>query len=524
MAVAPRARRYEAAEAASLTLGLMRDLHSAGNWHRAERLLESAATLVKRSRDHGLQEELAGLQAAVAGARRVAELEQRLALDPADQEANRLLGGYYCFERDDFARGLPYLARSIVGELREIAMLDLAAPEGPADRRRIGDAWHGWGSKESGLEKYRALSRAKHWYLLATPGLTRFDLVAVEGRLREIDAILDRPSNVVAEEAGLNTATAVLAAVNKLRREHAAYDADMDRLRVEIASALASLEASLAKSERPEDRASLARVRDAIEGLEETGDFPLPPLMPASLQARVDKARAKHRKALERCIRDLSRDDPGDLLEEVEQELDDFELEPAGLYERMSRMPAPDFSLDLGRHRLDNSKWSRDDESLSWKGGKGSKGCIVFGDPDWSDYDVLVTVRVVSEGPKEFSVLAQVGDDGCWALNAGGFHDLSNRDLRAWVDGEDTWKSPSRRWMPNVRPTRLGEVYEFGLRVRKSEVMVLLDGDEVRSSAHQSLRSGRVGIHTWDSSEFLDVEVRDPEGRLLWKGLPPIPK
>jgi hypothetical protein len=293
----------------------------------------------------------------------------------------------------------------------------------------------------------------------------------------------------------------------------------MERLRVEITSALVSSEETLANSNQADDQDRLVHIRDAIAALTERGDFPLPHLTQASLQSRVDKARSNHRRALQRCVRDLSRVEESEELPRVQAELDDFELEPAGLYERMSRMPPTEQSVQVLGNSRGTGTWLVESGALVCPAG----GIIAFGDLEWTDYDVIVTVRADEEEPKELSILGRFDrDQQAWELNAGGWG-LSNRDLRPQVHGDPVWyKSPHRVWMEGAQPTEPGDTYTLGLSFRGTSATVLLDGEESRIGVHPSLTKGRVAIHTKGASAFLDVEVRDPEGRLLWKGLPDI--
>ncbi len=84
--------------------------------------------------------------------------------NPEDAEASLHLGRLYCFEQDDWDRGLPYLARGDDAELAKLAQQDL---EGPADllgQLRLADAWWDLAQTRDDAEKDALMFRAGHWY------------------------------------------------------------------------------------------------------------------------------------------------------------------------------------------------------------------------------------------------------------------------------------------------------------------------------------------------------------------------
>jgi hypothetical protein len=523
-AVVPNVRSSEAGGASTRAMALVADLLDSGDWKRAAVVLDSAEILARKSRDGELKRRVENLRSAIDDAKRLVELEERIKLHPDDPETNRLLGLYYCFVLFDYEQGLPCLVRADDAGLREAASLDLGGPRLPADCRKAADSWYAWGKGRLDRAGQGALARARHWYARAVPGLTRFDAVAVEATLRELDAILARSVSDTREDAEVvvtpRSAPAVLRQLEQARKHH---QDEMEQIRRLVAAELAASQVEAEK--KGGDQAvewPLNRVLLAKEAFEENGEFPLPPLITTSLQSRIDKAQEKHRATLERVLRAVSRSGPAEQIAELEQELAELESDPAGLHARMSGIPAPEISVQaIGERIRGYGAWVLKDGVLTCPEG----GMIVFGDPEWTDYDLVVTVRIDEVDPQEFSILARVNGTEAWELNAFGWG-MSNRDLRPQVDGEPVWhKHSARVWMKEIQPTEPGDTFTMGLRLRGESVAVLIDGEEVRESSHPRLLMGRVGLSTrGPTTVYLDVEVRDSEGRLLWKGLPDVPK
>jgi hypothetical protein len=80
---------------------------------------------------------------------------------PADQDANAIVGNYFCFRKGDWDQGLPMLAKSNDAKVSALAAAD---EKGATDSRgmvQLGDAWWAAGGKQ----------RAAYWYKQALPEL-----------------------------------------------------------------------------------------------------------------------------------------------------------------------------------------------------------------------------------------------------------------------------------------------------------------------------------------------------------------
>jgi len=110
--------------------------------------------------------------------------------DPANPEANLALGRLYCFDRDDWRRGLPHLVKGRDPVLAYLARQDLDSPYDAADQVRLADAWWQAAENYQGADRVAMLVRAGDWYRIARqmirPGLVQ---VKLDRRLAEIARI-----------------------------------------------------------------------------------------------------------------------------------------------------------------------------------------------------------------------------------------------------------------------------------------------------------------------------------------------
>jgi len=109
-----------------------------------------------------------------------------LADSPDDPVLNLTAGRWFCFERGDWSKGLPMLAKGSDAALAKIAEKELAAPADPNAQVALADGWHEFAEKEKDSAKLAARRRAKSWYEQAQPSLEGLAKVKVEKRLKEL--------------------------------------------------------------------------------------------------------------------------------------------------------------------------------------------------------------------------------------------------------------------------------------------------------------------------------------------------
>ena len=109
-----------------------------------------------------------------------------LAQQPDDPEANRLVGRYLCLVQENWARGLPHLARSNDPDLKPAAEKDLAQPSDVRAQIDLADLWWELAQKQSEPEKETLLRRAGVWYRRALPEASGLDKTKATLRLGEL--------------------------------------------------------------------------------------------------------------------------------------------------------------------------------------------------------------------------------------------------------------------------------------------------------------------------------------------------
>ena len=165
---------------------------AADNFDLAGRFVRQALSAARKIKDPALLRRLEARDREVGRMKtRFMEVGKALSLlaeNPADPEANLLVGRWYCFDAGNWAKGLPLLAKGADAGLAKLAEQDVAQPEDPKQQMLLADQWWNLAKKEKGPQQRGIQTRAQHWYELALPGLTGLDKTEVEKRLAEVPA------------------------------------------------------------------------------------------------------------------------------------------------------------------------------------------------------------------------------------------------------------------------------------------------------------------------------------------------
>ncbi len=305
------------------------------------------------------------------------------------------------------------------------------------------------------------------------------------------------------------------AALTRLESARKAYDAEISKRINSVMDSLERNEKSLIGKDDTRTQQQLERILQAKSDLQKRRELPLDELMPEKDQAGIDAARAALRQVYERSLKDLrsSRDDEyAELIAELGDEYVAFELDPVGLHERMAAMEAP-------RMGGGNGHWEIEDDALVWRGVAGSANDIYFGDPLWADYDVRCHITVGPDAAAYYSVLAHVEGNSFWGLTCGSFDKANARDLCSWIKGR---RGSARVWRPDGWATKPGDQFVLELQLRGEQITALCNGQVLGATSDDNLVKGQVGFNSEGGAKFSEIEVRLPDGRPLWKGLPEV--
>ncbi len=113
--------------------------------------------------------------------------EGDLAKNPDDPEANAKLGRWRCIYKNDWAAGLPLLAKSSDEKLKAVAEREQKAPTDPEQQAELADAWWDLSKTEGGIARDSLRQHAAEIYRAAMPNLTSaLKKAAIEKRLAEV--------------------------------------------------------------------------------------------------------------------------------------------------------------------------------------------------------------------------------------------------------------------------------------------------------------------------------------------------
>jgi WD40 repeat protein len=165
---------------------------AADDFDGAGKLMIMAQALASKADDEAMAKRIAARSERVSEQRRAYEAVQqslaRLEDQPDDPEASRAVGAYYAWAKEDWARGLPYLARAADEQLRPLAERDMAGPETADEQLALAEGW--WALAEASEEPAREaiLRRAAHWYEQAEPELSGITQAKAQKRIQQVRA------------------------------------------------------------------------------------------------------------------------------------------------------------------------------------------------------------------------------------------------------------------------------------------------------------------------------------------------
>ncbi len=114
---------------------------------------------------------------------------------PDDPEANLIVGKYLCFNKGNWKKGLPMLAKGSDDTFKALAAKDVAGAANANEQVKLGDAWWDVANVQEGMAKKQVEDRACYWYRQASPNLSGLTKDKVEKRINKIqvgnDSIVD---------------------------------------------------------------------------------------------------------------------------------------------------------------------------------------------------------------------------------------------------------------------------------------------------------------------------------------------
>lgn len=103
-----------------------------------------------------------------------------------DPTANETVGRYFCFAKQEWTKGIPYLALSASPELSAAAALELAKPKAGDDMLKVAEAWQAAALKASVTDRPYYVGSAHYWYRQAARQLSGLQKAKVEKSLEKL--------------------------------------------------------------------------------------------------------------------------------------------------------------------------------------------------------------------------------------------------------------------------------------------------------------------------------------------------
>ncbi|MEK6236930.1 MAG: WD40 repeat domain-containing protein, partial [Planctomycetales bacterium] len=163
------------------------------DYEAAQKLSRRALAAAKVIRDRQLITETNKFTARLVKLKKefapVQEALTKLDVDSDDSEANLLAGKYFCFQKEDWERGLPYLRKGDDEGLRAQAAEDTSDPPTQDEIIAVGDGWWTLSQDAEDDAKAAMMRRAGHWYSRVADQLIGLTKVRVSQRLQKIDQL-----------------------------------------------------------------------------------------------------------------------------------------------------------------------------------------------------------------------------------------------------------------------------------------------------------------------------------------------
>jgi hypothetical protein len=157
-------------------LGLLDQARAEDNYDLAAKILETARRSANKSGSPTQKLQVAHAEQEVAAIRAEhAKLKKNLdllAMNPENPDANLAVGRFRCFYQDNWAEGLPLLAKGSDAGLKAAAEKEIQDGDTPAVCKKVADAWFDVVPRVTGPAQAAVRQRAALWYRLANPDPT----------------------------------------------------------------------------------------------------------------------------------------------------------------------------------------------------------------------------------------------------------------------------------------------------------------------------------------------------------------
>jgi len=167
--------------------------------------------------------------------------------------------------------------------------------------------------------------------------------------------------------------------------------------------------------------------------------------------------------------------------------------------------------------RIGSGSWKVEKGALLHTNAASGNCCILFGDPNWTDYDYSFEV-VKTNGLFGISALFRASDLKNFMLF----------DLAGWQNrkyGVECFVNGKQSWITNARAGSMAKdkKYHVLVKVRGDHFQCYLDNALIYDFHDKRRARGAVGFRCWGAAVRVDaIKVSSPDGKTLWEGPPEI--
>jgi hypothetical protein len=192
-AVAHSDKAPDSKELTEIILDAVDEAVAGDSYEAAGRLLTLAGEVARKTKSVALisrvekrSEEVQALHKVHASLRKAAATLQT---KPDDPDANLLVGRALCFQKGEWSKGLPMLAKGSDARLKALAQKDLDQQKEPDAQVEVADSWWDLADAEQGAPRVHLRRRASYWYQQALRTLTGEAQTRAESRVEAANVV-----------------------------------------------------------------------------------------------------------------------------------------------------------------------------------------------------------------------------------------------------------------------------------------------------------------------------------------------
>jgi hypothetical protein len=176
-------------ELARTSVGIAKKAVASGDSALAQKSLALASGFARKTKNTAAIAEVNRIQQSIRDeekeAKERAVVVEKLAANPDDPEVCLDAGKHYCFKEDDWAKGLPLLAKGSDAGLAKVAALELAARKSAGSPVTVADAWWDWAEDQKAALRSAGMAHAADLYQSVLDKAQGLERARLEKRIKQ---------------------------------------------------------------------------------------------------------------------------------------------------------------------------------------------------------------------------------------------------------------------------------------------------------------------------------------------------